>query len=66
MIDEGNSPAIMQFCTASMSTIMKLTKHGAIIPEHTPCLVIANMADMETVRNCVWIRDVLLIRIKVK
>ena len=45
--------ALMQFCTASMSAIMKLTKHGAIIPTHTPCLVIANMADMEAVQNCI-------------
>ena len=36
-----------------MSPIMKLTKHGAIIPTHTPCLVIANMVDMEAVRNCI-------------
>ena len=43
----------MQFCTASMSAIMKLTKYGAIILTHTPCLVIANMADMEAVRNCI-------------
>ena len=49
--------ALMQFCTASMSAIMKLTKHGAIIPTHTPCLVIANMADMmEAVRNCISTR----------
>ena len=47
--------AQVQFCTASMSaiTIMKLTKHGAIIPTHTPCLEIANMTDMEAVRNCI-------------
>ena len=47
-----NGP-LMQFCIASMSAIMKLTKHGAIIPTHTPCLVIANMADMEALRNCI-------------
>ena len=43
---------LVQFCTASMSAIMKLTKHGAIAPTHTPCLVIASIADMELVRNC--------------
>ena len=36
-----------------MSAIMKLTKHGAIIPTHTPCLVIANMVDMERVQKCI-------------
>ena len=36
-----------------MSAIMKLTKHGAIIPTHTPYLVIANMVDMEWVQNCI-------------
>ena len=45
--------ALMQLCTASMFAIMKLTKHGVIIPTHTPCLVIANMADMEAVWNCI-------------
>ena len=35
-----------------ISAIMKLTKHGAIISTHPPCLVIANMADMEAVLNC--------------
>ena len=44
---------LMQFCTASMSATMKLTKHGAVISKHTPCLVIANMADMEAVQNCI-------------
>ena len=39
------------FCTTCMSAIMKLTKHGAIIPTHTPCLVITNMADMEAVQS---------------
>ena len=43
----------MQFCTSSMSAIMKLTKHGAIIPTHTPCLVTANIVDMEEVQNCI-------------
>ena len=32
---------------------MKLTKHGAIVPTHTPCLLIVNMAYMEAVRNCI-------------
>ena len=32
---------------------MKLTKHGAIAPTLTPCLGIANVADMEAVRNCI-------------
>jgi len=36
-----------------MSAIMKLTKRGAIIPTHTPCLVIANMADIKAVQNCI-------------
>ena len=50
---EENKKALMHFCTASMSAIMKVTKHGAIIPTHTPCLVIANIADMEAVWNCI-------------
>ena len=37
----------MQFCTTSMSAIKKLTRHGAITHTHTPCLLIANMADIE-------------------
>ena len=44
---------LMQFCTSFMSAIMKLTKHGAIIPTYTPCLVIANMVDMERVQKCI-------------
>ena len=40
-----------------MSTIMKLTKHGAITHTHThthkftPCLVLANVVDIGEVRN---------------
>ena len=40
----------MQFFAASMSAIMTLTKHGAMISTHTPCLVIANMADIEALQ----------------
>ena len=50
---ELGNVALMHFCTSSMSTIMELTKHGAIIPTHTPCLVIANMVDMEEVQKCI-------------
>ena len=53
MVDISTGWALMQLSTPSMSAIMKLTKHGAIIPIHTPCLVIANMADVEAVRNCI-------------
>ena len=48
-----SSIALMQFCTTSMSAIMKLIKHGAIIRTHTQCLVIANMTDTRAVRNCI-------------
>ena len=47
---------LIQMRTSSMSAIMKLTKHGAI-NTHTPCLIIADMADMEEVRICISAED---------
>ena len=42
--EDVGSTVLMQFCTASMSAIIRLTKHGAIIPTHTPYLVICQHA----------------------
>ena len=49
---------VMQFCIASMSAMLAITKHGMCMGIITPCLINFTMADMEAVQNCLSARHI--------